>query len=128
LDTLSKACQENTLNAAQMKDLLKLASSSARQTKRLCASEQLAILWTPTAWDQLRVKLAASDRFKSSTALLNSCKQIAHLAGAPLPQANVDRTTGAQPKQPKKRKVDETKTEHTEKSPEKGKRKKPKKA
>jgi DNA polymerase phi len=141
LGVLTKACEDKSLSAAQMKDLLKLASSSARQTKRLCTPEQLSTTWTPSAWNQLRVQLAASDRFKSSTALLNACKQLAQLTGAPAaaPHTNGVKTAAAppteatesadpQPKKASKRKAEQTKGAQAEGSPEKAKRKKSKKA
>jgi DNA polymerase phi len=76
ISMLSSAAQDNSSNAAHVKDILKIASQAARQNKRLSEAETLVTLWTPDAWETLRSQLASSERFKSSTALHNSCKQI----------------------------------------------------
>jgi DNA polymerase phi len=69
---------EPPLNATQAKDLLKLASQAVRQSKRIESSD-LSTMWKSDAWEDLRSQLAASDRFKASTGLLNSCKQIVQM-------------------------------------------------
>lgn len=69
---------EPLLNSAQAKELLKLASQAVRQSKRISSSD-LSTLWKSDAWEDLRSQLAASDRFKASTGLLNTCKQLAQL-------------------------------------------------
>jgi DNA polymerase phi len=79
LATLTPTGQDASLNAAQAKELLKLASQAVRQSKRVTASS-LSTLWKPDAWEELRSQLASSDRFKASTGLLNACKQIVELA------------------------------------------------
>jgi len=86
LDVASKACEGETatLSPAHLKEVLKLATSAVRQTKRVSTSPaDVATIWNPSDWESLSTKLAASDTFKSVTGLQNLCKQVAQLAGAP---------------------------------------------
>jgi DNA polymerase phi len=80
---LTSAIHDNSLNAAQAKDIFKLASQAVRQSKRILTSDHLSTLWMPDSWEELRTQFAASERFKSSTGLLNSCKQIIEMIRAP---------------------------------------------
>lgn len=69
------ACDEkSSLNAAQMKELFKLALSALKQTKRISAGSTQSI-WEIKSWKSLQQKLKAS-RFKTSTALHKMCEQI----------------------------------------------------
>ncbi|GBE82630.1 hypothetical protein SCP_0410150 [Sparassis crispa] len=81
-DVISNACGDTpTLTPAQMKELLKLGLTAVRQTKRFASSpEEVFSSWDPSTWNVLAGKLAASDRFKSSTGLQTMCKQMAQLA------------------------------------------------
>ncbi|OCH90301.1 hypothetical protein OBBRIDRAFT_887807 [Obba rivulosa] len=83
LSVMQKACEgEATLNTAQIKELLKLGLQAIRQTKRLTpSSDELASVWDPSAWNSLKNKLSASERFKSSTGLHAMSKQMAQAAG-----------------------------------------------
>jgi DNA polymerase phi len=77
IDTMTSACDgAATLNAAQMKDLFKLALLAIRQTRRVVPqSDDMSTIWEPSAWDNLRKKLGATERFKTSTALHAMCEQ-----------------------------------------------------
>ncbi len=81
LDTLSNACTgESSLTPAHAKEILKLALTSVRQTKRFTATfEEAASIWEPSKWSDLSATLAASDRFKSAVGLQAMCKQIVQL-------------------------------------------------
>ncbi|PSS32180.1 hypothetical protein PHLCEN_2v2053 [Hermanssonia centrifuga] len=117
-ESVRDACSEESLTAAQVKELLKLALSAIRQTKRVASQEQLHTIWEPSSWETLSSALASADRFKSSTALQTMCKQISQLV-----------TEGklSKAKAPGKRKVDSLEgEEEVAASPKKVKRKKTK--
>ncbi|THG98713.1 hypothetical protein EW026_g3515 [Hermanssonia centrifuga] len=78
-ESIRVACSEESLTATQVKELLKLALSAIRQTKRVASQEQLRTIWEPSSWETLSSTLASADRFKSSTALQTMCKQISQL-------------------------------------------------
>ncbi|TCD65622.1 hypothetical protein EIP91_002427 [Steccherinum ochraceum] len=81
IDVISDACADGSLTAAQAKDVLKLAQSAARQTKRVASGPQeVSSIWQPSRWQALAEKLATSGTLKSSTGLQNTCKQIAQLS------------------------------------------------
>ncbi|KAI0691182.1 DNA polymerase phi-domain-containing protein [Cytidiella melzeri] len=76
------ACEAETLSVAHVKQVLKLALSAARQTKRLAqSSKELRSAWEPSTWEVLGETLATSTRFESSTGLQALCKQISQVAG-----------------------------------------------
>ncbi|EIW60756.1 DNA-directed DNA polymerase [Trametes versicolor FP-101664 SS1] len=81
LDTLSNACtSESSLTPAHAKEILKLALTSVRQTKRFTATvEEAASIWEPSKWTDLSATLAASERFKSAVGLQAMCKQVVQL-------------------------------------------------
>jgi DNA polymerase phi len=81
------ACNETiSLNAHQMKDLLKVGMLAIRQTKRAITSpEKLSLIWKPAVWEELSLKLAASKRFKTSPSLHAMCKQMARISQSPSP-------------------------------------------
>lgn len=81
LDTLSNACTgESSLTPAHAKEILKLALTSVRQTKRFTATvEEAASIWEPSKWTDLSATLAASERFKSAVGLQAMCKQVVQL-------------------------------------------------
>ena len=63
------------LSPTQIKDLLKLVLSCIRQTRK--TTESLTIqAWDPAAWKTLHGRLSSSDRFKSSSSVLNMCRQV----------------------------------------------------
>lgn len=78
---IRRACDGETLTAPHVKDVLKLTLSAVRLTKRVAESQsQVQTAWEPSSWESLSQTLAGSERFKSSTGLQASCKQIAQLA------------------------------------------------
>ncbi|KIL68594.1 hypothetical protein M378DRAFT_190984 [Amanita muscaria Koide BX008] len=73
--TIQCACNdENSLSAAQLKGLLKVALSAIRQSKRRGAID--TGVWGTSSWVSLQGKLEASPRFKSSIGLIKMCNQI----------------------------------------------------
>ncbi|GJJ11974.1 hypothetical protein Clacol_006212 [Clathrus columnatus] len=79
LNIISKACDTDSLNASQMKDVLKLIINVARQTKRIVDDETVLIsAWDVAAFESLNEKLQNS-KFKSSVAVTNTLRQISSL-------------------------------------------------
>ncbi|KAL1735154.1 DNA polymerase phi-domain-containing protein, partial [Schizophyllum commune] len=77
-ETITGACDGSVnLNAAQLKELLKLANSAARQSQK--QPENVKAVWTASTWTQLADRLSSSDKFKASTGLHKTCQQIAQL-------------------------------------------------
>lgn len=63
------------LSPTQIKDLLKLVLFCIRQTRK--TTEPLTIqVWDPAAWKTLHGQLSSSNRFKSSSSVLNMCRQV----------------------------------------------------
>ncbi|TRM61838.1 DNA polymerase phi-domain-containing protein [Schizophyllum amplum] len=130
-ETISGAC-DGTINitATQLKELLKLAHSAARQSQKLPAS--VKTVWSPSTWTQLSARLTASDKFKASTGLHKACQQIAQLTGGAATQSSATKITPASTSAPivngvdKKAKSSKRKAEEAAGS-EKPKRKKGKK-
>ncbi|KAF7304662.1 hypothetical protein MKEN_01180100 [Mycena kentingensis (nom. inval.)] len=63
--------------AAQMKDLLKLASFAMRQTYRIASEPEARKAWDHESWKALGESLAESTRFKSAVGLHKTCQQLA---------------------------------------------------
>lgn len=117
LEVATEASADDTkLNAAQLKDLFKLAMAALRQTKRISA-EDVSTVWDSKAWDQLRQTLAQSSRFKASTGLQTTCKQISQMSAA-------KDTKDAKPAKPSKRKADEVNDDTVSKTTKKARHKK----
>lgn len=81
LDTMSQACEASdaSLTAAQVKEILKLALLAVRQSRKACGDQGLTAVWNAAPWNNLSTKFAATSRFKSSTGLQSSCKEVARL-------------------------------------------------
>ncbi|KAH6918992.1 DNA-directed DNA polymerase [Coprinopsis sp. MPI-PUGE-AT-0042] len=80
LDIGAQSCSEKPkLNAAQLKEILKLALAGVRQTKRVVA-DALQDTWQPDSWASLKTSLQGSPRFGSSAAVHKQCEQIALLS------------------------------------------------
>ncbi|KAG9125256.1 DNA-directed DNA polymerase, partial [Ceratobasidium sp. 392] len=80
--TLISACQQtdHALNANQTKELLKIGLQAARLASKLArASDDLEACWDTSAFEEVRQRLASSDRFKSSPAVQTLAKQFASL-------------------------------------------------
>ncbi|GJE98126.1 DNA polymerase phi-domain-containing protein [Phanerochaete sordida] len=93
------ACAEEKLTAPQVKELLKLALAGVRHTKRIAPdAATVKATWDAAAWEDLAGKLAEAERFKASTGLQATCRQIAQLI-------NKEEGAGAKGKS-KKRKAD----------------------
>ncbi|EGO20980.1 hypothetical protein SERLADRAFT_452123 [Serpula lacrymans var. lacrymans S7.9] len=88
LDLISSACDERAaLTAAQIKELLKLGLLAIRQTtKALSKPSDIETIWDPSSWKNVLERLSSSSRFKSSTALLKMCEQIAKSAKIASPE------------------------------------------
>ncbi|KIO06410.1 hypothetical protein M404DRAFT_24641 [Pisolithus tinctorius Marx 270] len=70
---------QRSWSASQLKDLLKVVLICIRQVQKSKLSPG-KVLWDPVAWNALHARLAACDRFKSSSPLLNMCRQIESIA------------------------------------------------
>ncbi|THH32974.1 hypothetical protein EUX98_g1203 [Antrodiella citrinella] len=82
-EILTTACEDGSLTAPQAREVLRLAQSAARHTKRVASTiEEVSSVWQPTRWQGLARKLSSSDSLKSSTGLQNMCKQVAQLGEA----------------------------------------------
>lgn len=97
LDTMSHACEatDASLTAAQVKEILKLALLAVRHSRRLCGGQELATMWKAANWNRLSVQFASSSRFKSSTGLQSSCKEIVRLIEQPSKQGDTPAKHGA---------------------------------
>lgn len=63
------------LSLAQTKDLLKLVLACIRQTRKTTETVSIQV-WDPAAWKALHDQLSSSNRFKSSSSVLNMCRQV----------------------------------------------------
>lgn len=78
---LIEACGEvTTLNAQQMKELLKLALAAVRHTKSSIPAD-LSLAWSLASWTTLQSSLVKAERFKASKALHSLSKQIVQVIG-----------------------------------------------
>ncbi|PPR04947.1 hypothetical protein CVT24_010405 [Panaeolus cyanescens] len=119
LAIVTESCSDDgKLNAAQLKDVFKLAMLSVKQTKRI-SPERVSTIWDSKAWEQLRQTLSQSTRFKASTGLQTTCKQISQLSAA-------QDTKEAKATKPSKRKADEANDDASSKATKKAKHKKAK--
>ncbi|KAI6036062.1 DNA polymerase phi-domain-containing protein [Pisolithus microcarpus] len=67
---------QSSLSASQLKDPVQKSDSPPKK----------AGIWDPAAWNALQVRLAACARFKSSSPLLNMCRQVESIASQLKPQ------------------------------------------
>ncbi|VDB99939.1 unnamed protein product [Peniophora sp. CBMAI 1063] len=72
-----KETTEPSLTAPQLKDVLKLALHAARTTKKFGS---IGDVWKADVWADVKTKLEASERFKSSTGLHGMVAQLIALA------------------------------------------------
>jgi DNA polymerase phi len=102
-DLACAACDGTaSLNAQQMRDLLKLAMMAIHQTKKLAEPEKIPLIWQPVIWDELCEKLLASKRFKNASPLKTTCKRLAQLS-----QSAAATKAGSSDKLSTKRKAEE---------------------
>lgn len=76
---IDNACSEEatSFTAPQLKEVLKLALTAIRQTKRVISEpSDLSKLWNSSTWQKVHDHLFKSDRFGKSTGLHAMCKQI----------------------------------------------------
>ncbi|KAL1709805.1 DNA polymerase phi-domain-containing protein, partial [Schizophyllum commune] len=94
VETITGACDGSVnLNAAQLKELLKLANSAARQSQK--QPENVKAVWTASTWTSLSDRLSSSDKFKASTGLHKTCQQIAQLISGTPSQTSATKTASA---------------------------------
>lgn len=110
------ACENGTLTAAQVKEVLKLAQVAVRQSKRVLSPEELQEAWDPSSWESLSQMLASSDKMKSSSGLQSMCSQVAKLSG--------QQTESAKPSKRKAASIAADAQEDTESPPKRKKRSK----
>ncbi|KAK7014985.1 DNA polymerase phi-domain-containing protein [Favolaschia claudopus] len=68
---------KNSLTAAQVKDLLRLASFGVNFTQRIASAAEMRTAWDFDAWEVMGRKLGDSERFKSSIGLRKTCQKLA---------------------------------------------------
>lgn len=82
LEVVIDACTDkNSLSAAQLKEVLKLALVAARHSQRLNRASH-AEIWKPDPWHSLAGRLTSSERLKKSTGLRKMCEQIARISSS----------------------------------------------
>lgn len=77
--TLSLACQqaEHAVNAAQAKDLLKIALQAVRLTRKIARpTDSVSSSWNTAAFEKIKEELANSDKFQASSAIQSLAKQM----------------------------------------------------
>lgn len=87
--TLRHACQqtEHTANAAQMKELLKIALQAVRLTRKVAKpTDGASMYWDAAAFESLRKELAKCDRFKTSPGVQALAKQFSSILASDGPQ------------------------------------------
>lgn len=77
---------QSSLSASQLKDPLKVVLLCIRQVQKSDSPPKKAGIWDPAAWNALQVRLVACARFKSSSPLLNMCRQVESIASQLKPQ------------------------------------------
>ncbi|GAB1517408.1 DNA-directed DNA polymerase [Rhizoctonia solani] len=80
--SLTTACEqtEHSANAAQVKELLKIALQAMRLARKVARpSDSISSSWDVSAFEKVREQLANSDRFKGSPAIQSSTKQVLSL-------------------------------------------------
>ncbi|CAE7157151.1 unnamed protein product [Rhizoctonia solani] len=79
---LGTACEqtEHSANAAQVKELLKIGLQAVRLSRKFARpSDSIGTSWDAPAFATVKEQLASSDRFKGSSAIQSSVKQISSL-------------------------------------------------
>ncbi|KAJ7063164.1 DNA polymerase phi-domain-containing protein [Mycena amicta] len=77
-ECVTEACDDKvTFTAAQMKELLKLASFAMRQTYRVGSEGEARKAWDPESWHALSQTLAHASRFKAAVGLHKLCEKLA---------------------------------------------------
>ncbi|CAE6439768.1 unnamed protein product, partial [Rhizoctonia solani] len=91
--TLTTACEqtEHSANAAQVKELFKIALQAVRLSRKFARpTDSISTSWDVAAFEKVQEQLASLDRFKGSSAIQSSAKQMLSLLvppkGAPVPQ------------------------------------------
>lgn len=80
--TLILACQrtEHSANAAQVKELLKIALQAVRLTRKTARpAYSISSYWDETTFEGVKANLASAERFKTSPAIQASVKQLSSL-------------------------------------------------
>ena len=73
------ACEDDDLTAVQLKTILKVVQKAVRQSKRVLSTEELNQAWDRPSWESLSQTLTSSEKFKTSTGLLNVYNQLVKL-------------------------------------------------
>lgn len=100
LSALDGACNDGFMSSAHLKEVLKVAQSAVRQTKRSFTTKEVSDIWQPSNWEEASKKLASSETLKSAAGLQTMCKQIAQIVGQESKQSKKKNADG-------KRKADE---------------------
>ncbi|CAE6520437.1 unnamed protein product, partial [Rhizoctonia solani] len=84
--TLTTACEqtEHSANAAQVKELLKIALQAVRLARKIARpDDSVSSAWDVSAFEKVKEQLASSDRFKGSPAVQSLSKQMLSLLAPP---------------------------------------------
>jgi DNA polymerase phi len=99
---ISRSCKDEfSPTSAQLKDLLKLALTSIRQTMRTLGSAEgesnsgaVTKIWDKTVWEDVSAQISASSRFQASTALKAMSNQICQTLEGKVGAASSSREAG----------------------------------
>ncbi|CAE6491505.1 unnamed protein product [Rhizoctonia solani] len=84
--TMTTACEqtEHSANTAQVKELLKIALQAVRLSRKIARpTDSVSASWDVSAFKKVQEQLASSDRFKGSSAIQSSAKQMLSLLTPP---------------------------------------------
>ncbi|KDN51531.1 hypothetical protein RSAG8_00076, partial [Rhizoctonia solani AG-8 WAC10335] len=84
--TMTTACEqtEHSANTAQVKELLKIALQAVRLSRKIARpTDSISASWDVSAFKKVQEQLASSDRFKGSSAIQSSAKQMLSLLTPP---------------------------------------------
>ncbi|CAE6452304.1 unnamed protein product [Rhizoctonia solani] len=97
--TLTTACEqtEHSANTAQVKDIMKIALQAVRLSRKFARpTDSISTSWDVSTFEKVQEQLASSDRFKGSSAIQSSAKQMLSLLvppkGAPVAQKRKEAT------------------------------------
>lgn len=125
---LVEACEQGSLTAPQVKEVLKSALALVRLTRKLAPTLDVMVqIWDRSSWEKISKQFASSESLKTATGLQNLCKQLLQVLDRPL--AKADKSSGDKAKSSAtKRKADDSDHEEADAATKKTKRKKVKKS
>ncbi|KAK7689133.1 hypothetical protein QCA50_007824 [Cerrena zonata] len=122
-DALTEACSKGFLTPPQVKEVLKSALATVRQTRKLLsAPEDMAKVWDRSSWEDLSKQFASSESLKAASGLPNLCKQLIQALDRPVTHSDDKGLSSAT-----KRKADDSDHDEADAATKKTRRKKVKK-